>query len=171
MTTSEPLLQSLELAKFDTPPDAVVKKERELSALLDRVLAAPLDPVRKVLGDLSMRAKDSHDELKRLGADLSDTDDNVVKVGKTAKAVLEKLGSLEDGLHAEFAAVAKGDRLSEAAAASAERSAQLLEAVRAMREEVQETAKASAAQGHLLMILLAVLLAATIGHILFDVLR
>ena len=160
----------MELTQLHTPPEAIVKKEQELSELLDRVLNAPLKPVREALDDLTAKAARSNTRLAQLSSDLSSTDEEVGKVKKNVIEILEKLSELEEGLRAAFAATARAHQISEAATASSDRDRELLDALRAARDEAQQTAQTEASRGRYLLMLLAAVLVATCGDIMVNIL-
>lgn len=169
MTTGEPSLNSFETAQFETPPDAIVKKEQELSALLDRVLAAPLRPVLESLDELSNNTERSRQKLASVGDDLSSIGEDADKVHKATKKVLRILEGLEEDQRQRFKELIQAAVSSQAAAA--ERDGALLETVCAIREEALQAAAMATRRARIALFLLAILLAAAVGHIAIDVIE
>ncbi|WP_395334299.1 hypothetical protein WBP06_18465 (plasmid) [Novosphingobium sp. BL-8H] len=163
MTTNETLMPPFEATQFGNSSDAIGRKEQELSALLDRVLAAPFEPVLKTLSELSSKAKLSGDKLEDFANELSSVDENIKKVSRTVKTNAANLEVLDKALKE----IAKAAHRSETTAA--QRDNQLLEALDASRREAQQAASAAAMKARIMLILLAALLVALVGHLAFEV--
>lgn len=163
MTTDETLTPPFEVTQFSTPSDTIGRKERELSALLDRVLATPFEPVLKTLGELSSKAKRSGDKLEDFANELSSVDESIEKINRTVKANAAKLEALDNALRE----IAKAVQQSEVTAV--QRDDQLSEALDALRREAQQAARAAAMKARIMQILFAALLVTLVGHLAFKV--
>lgn len=163
MTTNEGILPLIEAPQFGTPPDTITRKEKELSALLDRVLATPFEPVLKILNDLSIRAKRSGDKLDEFANELNSVDENIRKIKRVAD---DNSGNLEE-LDKELCEIAKISGRAEAEAAT--RYSHLLEALNASRLEAQQAMRAATRNARIIQILLASLLVTFVVHLAFEV--
>lgn len=163
MTTNETLLPPLEPLPVGTPPDTIARKEQELSALLERVLAAPFKPVLQTLGELSTRTERSGQKLQDLADELSSTDENVLKVGRAVRTNAENLESLEEKL-------GKVARAVQASVEAAEkRDCELLKVLQASREEAQQATQMAARNARAMLLLFAIVLVILVGDIAFEV--
>lgn len=163
MTTNEGILPPIEAPLLGTPPDTITRKEKELSALLDRVLATPFEPVLKILNDLSIRAKRSGDKLDEFANELNSVDENIRKI----KRVVDNNSVNLEALDKALCEIAKISGRAEAEATTRDR--HLLEALNASRHEAQQAMRAATTNARIMQILLATLLVTVVVHLAFEV--
>ena len=180
--------------RFSTPPESIVKKEQELSALLARVLDAPLGPVREALDDLRMSTARIITHLNGLVAEVGEIDERVFALRKSMAQVLERHDLLHrhldeafgrreqaeentrDAITAVYAAVkdvlaetARATQLADDAAASAGRDRELLDTYRAAWNEAQRAAQTAASRGRVLLWLIVTVLVAVCADVAISI--
>ena len=164
MTTNEAIMPPFEATQFGTPPDTITRKEKELSALLHRVLEEPLKPVHKELGEMASGAKISGNRLKDIADELSSVDDNIKTVEKILKFTLASQFEQIDNALREIAVIARRSEME-----AAERDRQLQESLNASRLEAREAMRVATINVRIMQIFLVTLLMTFVVHFALEV--